>query len=184
MSELASKGQLMMSFVRWAMVSVPAVLLLGFLSASLAPSGSDNAWYASLAKPELTPPDWLFPVAWTLLYILMGLALAMVLNARGARGRTIAILLFVAQLAANLAWSPVFFGMHKVGLGLALIGVMLVLAIATTFAFARIRTTAAWLMLPYLMWISFAGVLNWRIGQLNPNAETLVPGASSTQIAI
>jgi tryptophan-rich sensory protein len=94
------------------------------------------------------PPAWLFPVAWTSLYILMGLAIALILHARGARGRGLAITLFVAQLLLNYLWSPVFFGMHKVGLALGIIIAMLLLAGAATILFARIRRTAALLMLP------------------------------------
>lgn len=184
MREIASKGQLRAAYLRWAVVTVPLVLLLGFASASLAPNGSKNPWYRALVQPEVQPPDWAFPVVWSTLYVMLGLALAMVVNARGSRGRGGAIALFAAALAANYAWSPTFFAAHKVGLALAIIVVMLVLGIATTFAFARIRKAAAWLMVPYLVWVSFAGVLNWRIGQLNPDAEALVPGSSSTQIAL
>ena len=171
-----------MSFARWAMVCVPSVVLLGFISGRSVASGEDNSWYRALAKPELTPPGWVFPVAWTTLYIMLGLALAIILNARGARGRKVAVGLFVAQFALNLAWTPLFFGAHKVDAALLVIIAMLVLAIATTLAFDRIRKTAAWLMLPYLIWLGFAGVLNWRIGQLNPNAQTLVPDARTSQV--
>lgn len=171
-----------MSFARWALVCVPLIVLLGFLSGRSVPSGNDNAWYQALTKPEITPPGWVFPVAWTTLYIMLGLALATILNARGARGRGLAVGLFAAQFALNLAWTPLFFGAHKVGTALLVIVVMLALAIATTFAFDRIRKAAAWLMLPYLVWLAFAGVLNWRVGQLNPDAETLVPGARTSQV--
>jgi len=179
---IASKGQLRMSFARWAMVCVPLIVLLGFLAGRSVPTGSDSRWYMALVKPALTPPGWLFPIAWTTLYILLGLALALILNARGARGRGLAIGLFAAQFAANLIWTPVFFGLHQIDLAVLVIGAMVLLAVATTFAFARIRTTAAWLMVPYLVWISFAGVLTWSIGRLNPDAETLVPSASTSQI--
>ncbi|MET4898969.1 TspO/MBR family protein [Sphingomonadaceae bacterium jetA1] len=171
-----------MSFVRWAVVVVPLILLLGFASGRAVPSGSESEWYRALTKPELTPPDWVFPVAWTTLYILIGLALAMILNARGAAGRGLAITLFVVQFVLNLSWMPLFFGAHRVGLAIMLMGTILLLSIATTFAFARIRRGAAWLMLPYLICLSFAGVLTWRIGQLNPGAETLVPGAQTSQM--
>lgn len=182
MGGIASKSQLRMSFARWALVCVPLIVLLGFLSGRSVPSGNDNAWYQALTKPEITPPGWVFPVAWTTLYIMLGLALATILNARGARGRGLAVGLFAAQFALNLAWTPLFFGAHKVGTALLVIVVMLALAIATTFAFDRIRKAAAWLMLPYLVWLAFAGVLNWRVGQLNPDAETLVPGARTSQV--
>jgi len=173
-----------MSFARWALVTVPGVLLLGFLSGSSVPAGADNPWYRALAKPAITPPDWVFPVVWTILYVLIGVALAIVLNARGARGRGLGIALFIAQLAANLVWNPLFFGWRRVTLALAVIVVLFVLALATTWVFARIRAAAAWLMVPYLVWIVFAGLLTWRIHQLNPNADNLVPSAASTQIVL
>jgi len=171
-----------MSFLRWAIVIVPLILLLGFASGRAVPSGSENPWYQALTKPELNPPGWVFPVVWTMLYIMIGLALAMIVHARGARGRGVAIGLFVVQFALNLAWTPLFFGAHLVDIALFVIVAILAVSIATTFAFARIRRGAAWLMLPYLIWLSFAGVLNWRIGQLNPNAESLVPRAQTSQM--
>ncbi|VVT12964.1 Tryptophan-rich protein TspO [Sphingomonas sp. EC-HK361] len=173
-----------MSFLRWALVAVPAIVLLGFLSGTSVANGADSAWYRALQKPALTPPGWLFPVAWTILYILMGLALAVILHARGARGRGGALALFVVQFVLNLIWTPVFFGQHKVSLALWIIVAMLVAATATTIAFGRIRRVAAWLMVPYLVWISFAGVLNWRIDQFNPDAQHLVPGAAKLQISL
>ena len=175
MSQIASKEQL-------RMVSVPLILLLGFLSGRSVPVGDESSWYRALAKPAVTPPGWVFPVAWTTLYVLIGLALAVVLHARGAKGRGVAVALFAAQFLLNLAWTPVFFGAHRVEVALGVIAAMLLLAIATTLAFGRIRPVAAWLMVPYLVWISFAGVLNWRIGQLNPEADALAPGAASTQV--
>ena len=184
MTQIASKEQLRMSFLRWVVVTVPLVLFLGFLSGRMVPSGSENAWYAMLQKPALTPPDWVFPVAWAVLYVLQGLALAMILHARGARRRGIAIVLFVIQLILNLAWTPIFFGMHQVLLALDLIVAMLVAAIATTIVFGRIRRAAAWLMVPYLAWICFAGMLTLGIDQLNPGAESLVPSGATTQIEL
>lgn len=182
MGGIASRGQLRMSYARWALLCVPLILLLGFLSGRSVPTGSDSAWYMALVKPALTPPGWVFPVAWTTLYILMGLALALILNARGARGRGLAVALFVGQFVLNLVWTPVFFGAHKVGLALLVIALMLVLAIATTVAFSKIRVQAAWLLVPYLVWISFAAVLTFRIGQLNPDAQSLVPGGRTSQV--
>lgn len=184
MNEIASKGQLRLSFLRWAVVTVPLVVLLGLGAGRLVQSGEDNAWYAALVRPDITPPGWLFGVAWTTLYILLGLAIAVVLHARGARGRGPAITLFVVQLALNLVWSPLFFGAHQVTLGFWLIVTILVLAIATTFAFGRVRSLAAWLMVPYLLWLSFASILNFQFDQLNPDAETLVISRASTQVPL
>ncbi|MBA4041972.1 MAG: tryptophan-rich sensory protein [Sphingobium sp.] len=182
MREIASKGQLRLALLRWAMVTVPMVLLLGFLSARSVAVGSANPWYAALAKPELTPPDWVFPIAWSILYVLLGVALAMIIHARGSALRMPALLMFAVQLALNLAWTPLFFGLHRVNAALILIVAMFAAAAATAGLFGRIRGEAAALMLPYLVWICFAGYLTYSIGVLNPNAEALVPGASSTQI--
>lgn len=182
MGGLASRAQLRLSFLRWAVVTVPLILLLGFLSGRSVPVGSESIWYQRLVKPPFTPPDWVFPVVWGLLYLMIGLALAMILHARGARGRGMAIALFVVQLVLNLAWTPLFFGAHHIWGALADLVALLLVAIFTTLLFGRIRTMAAWLMLPYLLWIAFAGVLTLRIGELNPGAETLVPGAHTSQV--
>lgn len=182
--ELASRGQLRASYLRWAVVTVPLIVLLGFLSGRLVETGDENCWYRALVKPALTPPNWVFPVAWTTIYILMGLALALILNARGSRLRGIALVLFVAQLVVNLAWTPLFFGGHQVLGALLVTFAMLALSVATAIVFGRIRPVAAWLLLPYIVWICFAGLLTWEIHRLNPNAETLVCERSSTQIAL
>ena len=184
MTAIASKAQLRMSFLRWALLTVPAILLLGTFSGRVANSGYGNPWFDALVKPDIMPEGWVFGAAWTTLYILMGVALAMILHARGARGRGLAIGLFVAQLLLNFAWSPIFFGMHQVGTALVVILLMLALAVAATVCFARIRKAAGLLMLPYLAWLCFATLLTWQIMQLNPDAETLVPGEAVTDIAI
>ncbi|UVO54591.1 TspO/MBR family protein [Sphingomonas sp. SUN039] len=182
MSELASSGQLRAAFWRWALVTVPMVVVLGFLSGALSNSGDANRWYALLDKPWFQPPSWAFPVAWTILYVMLGLAVAIVLNARGSRFRGYAVALFGVAFALNLTWSPVFFGMHRPTMALAIIVGMFVAALATTIAFGRVRKTAAWLMVPYLGWLVFAGILNWEIIRLNPGAEGLVVDRAGTQI--
>ena len=184
MREIASKGQLRLAYLRWAVVTVPFILLLGFASARLVPSGSQNSWYAALTKPENMPPEIAFPVAWTIIYVLMGLALAMVINARGSRLRGPAIILFAIQMAANLAWAPVFFGMHQVGTALIILGVLGVLVLATILLFGRIRMGAALLLLPYLAWICYAAFLLYQIDALNPNAGGVVSQRSSAQIPV
>jgi translocator protein len=182
MTELASSSQLRMSYVRWALVTVPAIFFLGFLSGRAANSGYGNPWFDALVKPAIMPPGWVFGVAWSILYVLLGLALANVMNARGNRYRRYAIALFVFQLALNLCWSPLFFAMHQVLAAFVLTLFMLTFSIATTIAFGRVRTVAAWLMVPYLVWISFAAILTWQVHTLNPNAETLAPPGPNTQI--
>lgn len=182
MNEIASAGQLRLGFVRWALLTVPVIVFLGFLSGKAANSGYGNRWFDALDKPALMPPGWAFGVAWTILYVMMALALAIILHARGAKGRGIAILLFLVQLAMNLAWSPLFFRAHQVGSALTLILALFVVVAVTAWLFARIRRAAGLLLIPYLCWLAFASYLNYEVGRLNPNAETLVVPALRTQI--
>lgn len=184
MTAIASKSQLRMSFLRYALFTVPLVLLLGTLSGRIANSGYGNAWFDALEKPAIMPPGWMFGVAWTLLYIFLGLAVALVLHARGARGRRLAVSLFALQLVLNYAWSPLFFAYHQVGAAFWTILAMIAISAVTAFLFWRIRRSAGLLMLPYLAWLSFASVLTWQIGVLNPGASELAPGGSTTDIAI
>ncbi|NIJ16070.1 TspO/MBR family protein [Sphingobium vermicomposti] len=182
MNEIASPGQLRLAYLRWALVTVPLILFLGFMSGRAANSGYGNRWFDALEKPAFMPPGWAFGAAWTVLYILMGLALAMIIYARGSRGRGIAILLFLVQLAMNLLWSPLFFRAHQVDNAFILILLLIATVAATTFLFWRIRPAAGLLLLPYLAWLAFASVLNYEIGRLNPEAETLVAPALKAQI--
>lgn len=184
MGEIASQAQLRMSLLRWAIVLVPLVVLLGTLSGLLSGSSGESAWFRALQKPAIMPPNIAFPVAWTILYALMGLALAIVVNARRAPGRGLAITMFAVQLVLNLAWSPLFFAAHQVSAAFWLLLVILIAAAVTTMMFLRIRASAGLLLLPYLAWLCFAGVLNYQIDRLNPDAERLAPEGSSTQIAI
>lgn len=183
MGELASADQLRMSFARWALVTVPVVVLLGLASGMFAGSGDGNSWFMTLRKPAAMPPGWAFPIAWTILYVLLGLAIALVLNARGARGRNVAVALFVLELLLNYAWSPLFFAAHQPWPALALIGAMLAVGIAATIRMAGVRQTAGWLMVPYLFWLGFASALNYRIAADNPDAAVLAPGGASAQIS-
>jgi tryptophan-rich sensory protein len=173
-----------MSFLRYALFTVPAILFLGTLSGVASNSGDGNDWFAALAKPAIMPPSWAFPLAWTILYILLGLAFALVLHARGARGRGIAVASFLAQLALNFAWSPTFFAAHQVWPAFYLIVAMIVLAAAAASLFARIRGLAGALMIPYLAWLVFAAALNYQIARLNPGAAELVPGQASADIPL
>ncbi len=182
MMQIATPAQLRMSYLRWALVTVPAIVLIGSLMGLLSNSGYSNRWFAALDLPAITPPGWVFGAVWPILYICLGLSVAIVLHARGAKGRGFALLIFFIQLAANFAWSPLFFGQHQVTTALYLIIFILMMTIATAFAFAPIRKAAAWLLVPYMAWLSFAAILNFQIDQRNPDAETLVPAAASTQI--
>ncbi|AHE53533.1 hypothetical protein NX02_09060 [Sphingomonas sanxanigenens DSM 19645 = NX02] len=161
---------------------MPSILLLGIGSGWISRASESNRWYAALDKPWFVPPGWAFPVAWTTLYILMGVALALVLDARGAPGRGRAIGLFATQLLLNLSWSPLFFGLHQVRIALTVLIAMAVMVAITITLFRRIRPLAGWLLLPYLAWLCLASALNWEIARLNPDAETLVHGEPRGQI--
>ena len=164
------------------MFVVPITVLLGFTFSQFANTGDENRWFQALAKPSAQPPGWAFGAAWALLYTMMGTAFAMVLHARGAPLRGPAIIVYLTQYALNLFWPILFFGMHQVGAAFWLLVIVLLLALATTFIFGRIRKAAAWLLVPYLAWLCFAAILNQQIGQMNPEAETLVVPAARTQI--
>jgi len=169
MTELASAGQLRASYLRWALVLVPGIILLGSVSAMFGSAKSE--WFESLAKPAIFPPAAVFAPVWTVLYALMGFSLAIIVTARGAWGRERAVIAFAVQLALNLAWSPVFFGMHQITAALVMIVLMDLAVIVTLALFWRVRPLAAILLLPYLAWILFASVLTYEFRAANPQAD-------------
>ena len=171
MTQLASRGQLRESLLRWALVLVPVVLLLGLLSGRIAGSGADNPWFSALVKPSLYPPPAVFGLVWSVLYVMMGLAVSLVAAARGARGRRAAVAMFAVQLVLNLAWSPLFFAGHRIVGALVLIIVLDLAVVSTVVLFHRVRPIAALLLLPYLAWILFATLLNWQFHLANPAAD-------------
>jgi translocator protein len=171
MNRLASPAQLRASVIRWALFLVPSVVLLGFLSGQFAGSGPDNPWFAALDKPAIYPPPAAFGIVWSVLYALMGFALALVCAAWGARYRLPAIMAFVLQLALNLAWTPVFFAAHEITLALMVLGALDLAVLLTLVLFWKVRRVAGLLLLPYLAWVLFATALNWQFLQLNPGAD-------------
>jgi benzodiazapine receptor len=125
-------------------------------------------WYSTLNKPSFTPPNWLFPVAWTTIYILIATAAYMVWKLRdGSSTYKTAVIIYVVQLALNFSWSIVFFGRHQILGGLMVIVALLVTIILNISWFNRFSKTAAWLLLPYLLWVSYATLLNISISVLN-----------------
>lgn len=184
MRYLASPAQLRASLLRWSLFTVPLVLGLGLLSGRLAGSGDGNPWFDALVKPAIYPPPALFGIAWTILYVLMGFALALVIVARGAPLRRAAVAAFVIQLAVNLCWSPLFFAMHRITAAFWLLVVLDVLVVATTALFWRVRPLAGALLLPYLAWIAFATVLNYQFLERNPLADGRDGPAASVRVAL
>jgi translocator protein len=168
MTEIASRGQLRWEFVRTVIIIVPLVLLIGGLSSKL--TGADvPALYAALNKPPAAPPGWMFGLVWTVLYILMGIAAAIVWHAVGHRLRWPALSVFTVQLILNFSWSPMFFGAGLMWPAAGVVALLLVLAGITTWMFFQIRKTAGWLLVPYLVWLCMALYLNIGIAMRNPD---------------
>jgi len=138
----------------------------GFLG-SIFTTPSIPTWYSSLLKPSFTPPSWLFAPVWTFLYILMGISLYTILITKKHKQKSLAIKLFLVQLLLNTLWSVIFFGAHQLGLAFLEIMLLWVVLLATIYKFQKLDQNAAWLLLPYLIWVTFASYLNFTIWQLN-----------------
>lgn len=149
--------------------------LVGWLVATFA-AGSVGAiasaraatFYGQLSQPNWAPPAWLFGPAWSVLYISMAIAAWLVWRERGFRGARIALSLYVIQLAANALWTWLFFVLRLGALSLAEIVLLWLLIAATIVNFWPIRRLAAWLLVPYLAWVSFASALTFSLWRSNP----------------
>ncbi len=146
-------------------ISISIPLLTGFVS-SLFTMSSVFSWYAVLKKPAFTPPNWIFGPVWTALYILMGISLYLAWSSK-SKPKKFAFFIFGVQMAFNFLWSIIFFGMHSPLLAFAEIILLWTAILVTIICFYRISRTAAYLMIPYLLWVSFAALLNFSIIQLN-----------------
>jgi benzodiazapine receptor len=143
-------------------------LSAGLIGAIVGAEGGFTSWYSTILKPSFTPPSWVFGPVWTILYILMGIAAFLVWQkGLGHRAVRIALIWFLVQLALNALWSPVFFGLHRIGLALLVIVLLWVAIAVTMHRFFRISRPAGWLLMPYLLWVSFAVSLNTSFWSLN-----------------
>lgn len=159
------------SFLRALAVLVPLLLFLGGLSARIAGSTEDNAWFQTLVLPAAQPPGPVFGIAWSILYTLLAVAAALLWGSHGRRGRGAALAVFGLGIALNLCWSPLFFREHLILPALLLIVAMFVVAVVTVLLAARVNRLAAWLLVPYCAWLGFAGALNADIWRFNPTAD-------------
>jgi tryptophan-rich sensory protein len=182
MNLLASKAQLRASFLRWALFMVPLVLLIGFVASQL--GGSDTPWFAGLSKPSIYPPPAVFGIVWSILFVLIGLALALVASAWGAAGRGLALGVFAVQFLVAQSWTAVFFGMQDMQGGLIVISVAAPLLLLAIALFWRVRRAAALLLLPYLGWLCFAGVLNYAFIEANPDGGNTNTSGAATRVRL
>ncbi len=146
----------------WVAVTAVAAAVGGLASAS------DVNFYASLVRPPWAPPAWLFGPAWTTLYLLMALSAWLVWKRHGFRGARSALVLFLVQLAANAVWTWLFFAWRKGGGALAELVVLWLMIVVLITMFRTLHRTAAALLVPYLLWVTFAGALNFTLWRLNP----------------
>lgn len=124
-------------------------------------------WYAGLNKPSFNPPNWIFGPMWTTLYFLMGISFYLIWKHSISLERSLAIRLFIIQFILNFCWSILFFSLHLIGWAFAEIITMWVFILLTILQFRKLSPTAAALLIPYLLWVSFASILNGSIWQLN-----------------
>jgi tryptophan-rich sensory protein len=143
----------------WLAVSFCAALLGGLFM--------PDEWYGTLTKPSWNPPGWLFGPVWSVLYTMMAVAAWLVWRQGGWGKQRKPLLIFLAQLALNAAWTPLFFGLHNPGLALLDIALLWLAIVAMIAAFWRVHRIAAALLIPYLAWVSFATFLNFTIWRLN-----------------
>jgi len=144
------------------------ICVLGGFAGSFFTASSVNSWYAALRKPVLNPPSWIFAPVWTILYVMMGVS-AFLIWKQGLGNDNVktALTIFILQLALNFAWSPAFFGMKSPLMGLVIIVLMWCAILFTIVLFHRVSHPAAYLLAPYLIWVSFATYLNASIYFLN-----------------
>ena len=149
--------------------------LIGWFAVSFAASAvgamasiQAKSFYGQLVQPSWAPPAWLFGPVWTILYALMATAAWLIWRAGGLRANRVALSLFLLQLAFNALWAWLFFAWHLGALAFADIGLLWLLIVATLISFWRVSRLAGTLLVPYLLWVSFAAGLNYSVWQLNP----------------
>jgi tryptophan-rich sensory protein len=141
--------------------------LIAFAGALVSPGMASPDWYDALAKPAWNPPNWLFGPVWTTLYTLMGISAWMIWKDYGFRNARAALSVFLFQLLLNGLWSQLFFGLQLIGWAFVEVVILAIAIFATIVVFHKKNQIAAWLLVPYLLWVLFASVLNGTIWWLN-----------------
>jgi tryptophan-rich sensory protein len=154
-----------MRSINWYKLIISLVICLaaGFIG-SIFTTPAIGAWYATLHKPAFNPPNWIFGPVWTILFILMGLAFYLVWQKPNNKK---ALIIFVIQLVLNIAWSFCFFYLQNPLAGLLEIVVLWIFILLTIINFYKIYQPTAYLLIPYILWVSFAVVLNYYLYRLN-----------------
>lgn len=148
-------------------ISIALPLIIGF-TASLFTTPEISGWFTTLQKPSWNPPNWLFAPVWTILYILMGIAFYIIWKWEGNKNsKQLAITFFIIQLLLNFCWSFIFFNQHQVMFAFIEIIILWTFILLTIISFAKRNKLAAWLLVPYISWVSFAAILNFTIWKLN-----------------
>ncbi len=150
------------------LLTLLACVVLCFLPGAIGGAFPPGAWYRELAKPPLTPPGWIFPIAWTSLYLMMGVSLYLLIAAASSlRAVRVQLGLFAGQLVLNAAWSWLFFGLQRPDLAFLEIVALWLMIFACIVTFRRVRASASLLLVPYLAWVTFASYLNLALWRLN-----------------
>lgn len=153
--------------IDWGLLGFAAVCTLAATSGAVFRPG---AWYKALRKPPWNPPDWLFPIAWTVLYAMIAVSGWLVWRTAGFAGAALPLAVYGLQLVLNAGWSALFFGLRRPDWALYEVILLWASILGCVVLFAPINADAAWLMVPYLLWVSFAAVLNLAIVRRNPVA--------------
>jgi tryptophan-rich sensory protein len=146
------------------LISILISVGVGVLSAVITMNGMEN--YNNLAKPSLVPPNWVFPIVWTILYILMGIS-AYLVYSTDSPYRNEALRIYALQLAVNFLWSIIFFNLNMTLLAFFWLILLAILIVLMIISFCKVNKTAAYLQIPYLLWVLFAGYLNLSIYLMN-----------------
>ena len=149
-------------YLFWILLAEAVGALSGWLTRA-----ATAAYSTSVLKPPLSPPGWVFPVVWTILFALMGIGAARIYLSAPSADRSLGLNLFIAQLAVNFFWSPIFFNRQTYGLAFFWLLLLLGLVLAMTLIFRKTDSVAAKLQIPYLMWLTFAAYLNLSIAIMN-----------------
>ncbi len=152
--------------IQWKPLLISLLISLGIGGISGLIIRGQTGVYQSLNLPPLSPPSWLFPIAWTILYILMGIA-AYLVYLSDPKCRKPALIIYAVQLVVNFIWSPIFFNLHAYLLAFIWLVVLWLLLVATIKLFYQCNKAAGWLLVPYLAWITFAGYLSYNVWILN-----------------